>query len=390
MQPARLLGCTLFFVIGAGAQTLLHLASADSLTQEDLSALSTSGRADTLGCTNVRSKPDLGLDLRFRTGFATSIALKRLSPGGGAIKTLVRVTSRDNAERTTFFRFDTPVPDFDSDRGAVEVSGRFAVGPGHYRVDLLNSFGRAYCVDHWEIEAKLRRQFASMPMPIPPGGARGLPRDPFYDAVVPSTRSNDGLMLKVLVNFSPAGSSGALLTENDVRDITAILRAVTAEPRFGRFRVVAFSSDQQRVLIRQPESRSIDFRALGRAVRTLKSGTVTLSQLADPQSSTRFLGALLASEFTGAGSAPDAIVIISPKVALDEEISADALARGLHVHCPVFLLSYNPEPVLNPWQGVLAGAIEKAYRGIEWSVTGPADLSKAILQLRSYLNKPQR
>jgi hypothetical protein len=385
MQIGRFLGCALLFLTGLCGQDRLQLASPAALSRADVAAVSAAGRKDGLSCAVEHTDPELGLDLRFRTGFTASIPLQRLTPGVGEVRTLVRVTPAGNPAGATFFSSRTPVPDFDSTGGQVEVSRQFAVGAGRYRVDLLNAYGDAQCVEHWSLEAKMRRQFAAMPPPIPPGVAQELSPDPFYDSPRPSARSAGGLSVKLLVNFSPAGLDSTLLAEDDIRGILNILHTVAREPRFGRFSVVAFSSDQERVLLRAPASRSIDFRALGGAVRKLRSGTISLSQLADRESSTRFLSRLLTDELTDDSSGPDAVVVISPKVNLDQKLSNRPLAERAHLHCPVFLLSYNPDPLRNPWRGVLARAIVGAYRGVEWTVSKPADLSKAILNLRSQL-----
>jgi hypothetical protein len=102
------------------------------------------------------------------------------------------------------------------------------------------------------------------------------------------------------------------------------------------------------VLQRQAETSKIDFGALGRAVRQLRSGVVTLEQIQDPNSTSRFLESLLAAELRASEPAPDAVVVISPKVSLDQKLSERELTKRTRLQYPVFLLSYNPHPVANP------------------------------------------
>jgi hypothetical protein len=51
----------------------------------------------------------------------------------------------------------------------------------------------------------------------------------------------------------------------------------------------------------------------------------------------------------------------------------------------VFLLSYNPQLIADPWQGGLARAIKTSYRGLEFTIAGPQDLGKALLRMQSKL-----
>jgi hypothetical protein len=164
---------------------------------------------------------------------------------------------------------------------------------------------------------------------------------------------------------------------------------VDRENRFGRFSVVAFSSDQERILERLPAQSSIDFHALGKAVRDLRTGVVSFDQIQDKQSTTRFLEDLLSRELRPDEPATDAIVLISPKLTLEEKIAERALADAGAPRCPVFLLSYNPRPYADPWQGGLARAIKKTYRGLEFTIAGPKDLGKALLGMQSKLAQPR-
>jgi hypothetical protein len=383
MQIARLLGCVLLVILGrAGAQDRMRAVSADSILPTDAAALSNPNPPQTLDCKADIVKPSMGLDLRFRTGFSVAIPMKKLAGDPGTIRILAKVTPAEQPARAIMFAMDMPTPRIDSEGGDVGLAGHYAVGPGRYTVDLLVGYGAPVCVDHFKIEAKLDRAFASIPLPIAPSTAEELPPDPFLDRQR-TTGSSGSMSLKVLVNFTPARLDESLLSDEDLRNITAILHAVAREPRYNRFSVVAFSSDQGRVLLRQPEASHIDFDRLGRAVREMRSGTVSFDQLVDPKSRPRFLQDLLTKELAEGPGATDAVVIISPKVSMDAQISERDLAQSGPRTRPLFLLVYNPQPLVNPWDGVLAKAIRKVYHGIECTVTGPADLSKALMRLRT-------
>jgi hypothetical protein len=252
-------------------------------------------------------------------------------------------------------------------------------------VDLLLTFGDAVCRKQWQVQAKLKRPFSQLQLALPADTTGELPPDPFEDPAQEVTRAPNGKYVKLLVNFSPAGLKSTIMDGEDVRAVIAILRAVSHEPDFGRFSLVAFSSDQERVLHRQPIAPKIDFRTLGRVVRRLRTGVVSIRQMRDPRSTTHFLEKLLAEELYPGQQPPAAVVVISPKVSLDERLSERDLAARGRLRCPVFLLTYNPEPAADPWQGVLARAVKNAYQGLAYTVASPRDLGKAILRLRSEL-----
>ncbi len=142
--------------------------------------------------------------------------------------------------------------------------------------------------------------------------------------------------------------------------------------------------DQERVIYRQPAASGIDFPTLGKAVGGLKFGTVAFDKLRDPDSATSFLETLLTEHLGAQPMAPDAIVIISPKVMLDKNPVRDQMAEAGWVDCPVFYLNYNADPIGNPWRDAI-GTVLKAYRGVEYSISAPKDLGKAVGGMMSLL-----
>jgi hypothetical protein len=124
-------------------------------------------------------------------------------------------------------------------------------------------------------------------------------------------------------------------------------------------------------------------------VRQLSSGVVSLEQIQDPDSTARFLESLLADELSVGEPAPDAVVVISPKVSVEEDISERELRKRTRLQCPVFLLSYNPRPIADPWQGLLGRVVKKVYQGLQYTIAGPRDLGKALDRLESELSGRQ-
>jgi hypothetical protein len=142
--------------------------------------------------------------------------------------------------------------------------------------------------------------------------------------------------------------------------------------------------EEERVMYRQEAAPVIDFPALGNAVAQINSGTVRFGQLRNPDSATTFLTALLAEQLSPRQPAPDAIVIVSPKVMLDDSVPEERLAATGRPPCPVFYLNYNANPRGNPWRDTIGKAL-RFYRALEYSITFPADLGSALADMASRL-----
>lgn len=335
-----------------------------------------SGNRDvrTLPCNVSAVSPQMGFDLRFHTGYTIRLPLEALTGTGNQLHVLLRVAPLPTSGRSFLLRDLISVPAVSAGaRGETEVPGRFAVGPGRYRVDwLLRDRAGRVCSAHWTIEARLRSAYRSVLLPIPPDTAGPAPDDAFREVPPVSRNRQHPLHLKLLVNFSAGDNT--LLDRNKVQAITSILRAVTRQSPFGRFTVVAFSTDQQLVFFRQPESARIDFPALGRAFKQLRFGTVDLAQIRHRDSAATFLARVLAQDLGPQQPSPDAILIISPKVPLAGDPKPASAGRP---PCPVFYMDFNPDPAGYPWPGAMGTAL-KMYGAMQYTISAPRDLGIAM------------
>ena len=71
-----------------------------------------------------------------------------------------------------------------------------------------------------------------------------------------------------MVNFAPQNAQSATLQPLDTNALLSILRSIAREPRIGKFSIVAFNMQEQRVLYRQEDASQIDFPALGKALES--------------------------------------------------------------------------------------------------------------------------
>jgi hypothetical protein len=159
-----------------------------------------------------------------------------------------------------------------------------------------------------------------------------------------------------------------------------MLRRISREPQFGKFSVVAFNLQEQRVLFRQSGADRIDFPALGEAVQGIKPGAVDMKLLAQKHGETDFLTDLIKKE-VGSSDHPDAVIFAGPKAMLDASVPDDEIkpfANG--VNFPVFYVNYNLFPQAIPWKDSISRAV-KLLHGAEFTVTRPRDVWFAVSEM---------
>jgi hypothetical protein len=185
--------------------------------------------------------------------------------------------------------------------------------------------------------------------------------------------------LKVLVNFAPQKATAATLRPLDTSALVSILRSLSRDPRVGKFSVVAFNMQEQRVLYRQDEGEKIDFPALGDAIESLNLGTVDLQRLANKNGDTTFLTGLIQQELKGTEQA-DAVVFAGPKAMLDENVPADSLKEVGELASPIFYMNYNLYPQTVPWTDAIGKAV-RFFKGYEYTITRPRDVWYAVSEM---------
>jgi hypothetical protein len=366
-------------------QARLTLPSGGILLPSDQAVLSDTNNRRDLRCNVSPKKPQIGMDLRFFSGYVLTIPLEEIAGDGGRLRVLSRVTPVAKPQNAILLADRLSVPPLDSNaNGEAEIRGGFMVGPGHYQVDLLIKDDRErVCSAHWDVNAKLENDFESVPLDIASDTVEAIPSDSFSETMPVARDREHALYAKVLVNFSP-GPGQTTLNSKDLNAITHILRGIVREPRFRRFSLVAFSMEEERIFYQQEPAPRIDFPSLGAAVKVVRTGTIQFDHLRVPQSATAFLTRLLSGELGRQQPAPDAIIVVSPKIYLDEDLSRERLAALGFPACPVFYLNYNPSPHRHPWRGVIGKALQ-VYRALDYSITTPKDLGAALRGIASHL-----
>ncbi len=381
--------------IPARSQFLLKPAQAGepvSLMPSDLAILESSDARKDLSCSVIPRKADLGFDLRFHAGYDANIPLNALEGDEQFLTVVFRVYAADDKLHPAYFVQHFRVPLIPDDaKGDATLQGIIDVGEGKYHVDwLMRDRAERVCSSSWDIEAVLAAKDKPITLFIGPNQIAETPAEPFMNEPVvrPPERHSENLNLKLLVNFAPQNQSAAALQRIDTDPLVSILKAIERDPHVGRLSLVAFNMEEGRVLYRQEAAERIDFPALGKALQTMKLGTVKLQQLAQAHGETDFLQGLIEKEVSNAAH-PDAVVFAGPKAMLDADVPQDDLRRIGDIECPVFYLNYNLNPQAVPWKDSISHAI-RVFKGTEYTISRPRDLWFSTTEMVSRILRSKR
>ncbi|MBM3798024.1 MAG: acetyltransferase [Acidobacteria bacterium] len=361
----------------------------------DLAVLEAGDPRKDLPCEVVsEEKAFLGFDLRFHTGYDVTVPLRELAGNENLLTILFRVAPKTKPEHYQYFIQRIRVPEVDEDaKGDAVLQGAFDLGEGEYKVDwLIRDRAERVCSSSWAVQAELPAKDKQIALSIAPQAVEAMRQEQFHEeapvqraTAAQTAAAGDPINIKLLVNFAPQKATAASLRPLDTLALVSILRQLYREPKIGKFSVVAFNLNEQKVIYRQADSDRIHFQDLGESLKQLNPGTVRLTQLAEKHSDTNFLATLIASE-AGRGGRHDALVFAGPKAMLEANIPEDSLRQVGELPFPVFYMNYILNPQATPWRDAIGNAV-KFFKGTEFTISRPRDLWYAVTDMVSRIVK---
>jgi hypothetical protein len=346
------------------------------LFSSDAAVLESQDTRKDLPCTVTPIKPWLGFDMKFHAGYDVVVPLKELGTGENQLTVVFRVVPENARDSAVYLKQHFNVPNLDEGTGGSSLlQGAFDVGEGKYHVDwLIRDRAERVCTFHWDSDAALPPRDKPMTLDIIAGAVTPMDFEPFKpEPPVDRDHTDTPLNVKILLNYAPQDSAASAMQPIDVNALTSIMRSISREPRIGKFTVVAFNMQEQKVIARQEMVSQIDFPALGKSVANLHLGTVDLKHLTQKHSDSEFLSKLIAKEVADGNEGPDAVIFAGPKVVVDDGLQPETLKALGDVKIPVFYMNYNLNPQVNPWRDAIGTAV-KAVKGAEYTISRPRDL----------------
>ncbi|HLJ13138.1 MAG TPA: hypothetical protein VKV15_01475 [Bryobacteraceae bacterium] len=372
----------------ARAQVPLGDGGVVRIFNTDQAVLEAGDPRNDLPCTVTPDKPVLGFDLRFHAGYTVTVPLKDLAGSENLLTILFRVTPANHKDDPLYFTQRVRVPSIeDGAKGDAYLQGTFDVGEGNYHVDwLMRDRAERVCSFYWDADAYLAPKDKQMSLNIAPGVVNQDAGEEFKDEPpIERIQTEPPLNVRMLINFAPQDALSSTLRPSDTAALVSILRSISRDPHIGKFSVVAFNMQEQRVLYRQENADRIDFPALGNALNSLNLGTVNLKVLSQKHGDTDFLADLIKQEIGGPNH-PDALIFAGPKVMLDENVPQDSLKQIGDLQYPVFYMNYNLNPQAVPWKDSISRAV-RFFKGTEFTISRPRDLWYAVSEMVSRIVK---
>ncbi len=341
----------------------------------DLQVLEADAQRTDLPCKVTQRKAELGFDLRFHTGFDVTVPMAELAGTGNLLTIVFQVYPTGNQSKTAYFVQHFEVPAIADDaRGEAFLQGGLDMGEGSYHVDwLMRDRSERFCSSSWDVEAALPAKDKPIPLFMATNQVTETPPEPFINDgfVRPVAKPADRLDIKILVNFAPQTQSSASLVRGDTDALVTILKTLERDPHTAHISLVAFNMTETRIVYRQDATEKIDYPALGKALHSMRLGTVRVQNL-DKNSETDFLESLIQNEM-GTSTHPDAVIFAGPKTMLNADVPQQDLRRIGDIECPVFYLNYNADPRAQPWKDSISHAI-RVFKGTEYTISRPRDL----------------
>ena len=365
-------------------QTVMQSAGGGArLFGTDIAVLEARVPRTDLPCKVTPSKPVLGFDLRFHGGYEVAVPMRELAGSDDLLTIVFRVAEAGG--EPVYFSQRIRVPSIDDQaKGDAFMQGTFDLGEGTYQVDwLMRNRSELVCSFYWESEAVLPSRDKDLKMAIASGAIEATEPEPFREESPIDREERHPLNVKVLVNFAPQNERASTLQPIDTGALISILRRIAREPRIGRFSVVAFNIQEQRIFYRQDTGDQIDFPSLGDALGSIRLGTVDLKRLGRKHSDTEFLEDLIVREMASDGR-PDALIFAGPKVMLAQQVSQEALKEIGRVEYPIFYMNYNFNPQTNPWRDAIGNAV-RFFKGQEYTISRPRDLWFAWSEIMGHI-----
>ena len=360
----------------------IQMANGPRLVNTDIAVLEADEIRKDLPCSITPSKPALGFDLKFHSGYDVTVPLRELAGSENVLTVLFRVTPENHKDEPAYFSQKIRVPSLEEDaRGDAYLQGFFDLGEGAYHVDLLmRDRAERVCSTFWDHEATLTGKDKSISMVLAPGSVTQANGEDFQNEPSVPHSTDAPVSIKLLVNFAPQNPHSNALRQADTAALVSILRSLSRHPNISKVSLTAFNMQEQRIIYRQEGADKIDFPALGKAVNAVSLGTVTIKQLSQKHGEADFLAELIRNELGSSGERPDAVVFAGPKVMLDSNPSKDAITPASEIQFPVFYMNYNLNPQAVPWQDAIGRAV-KLFHGTEYTITRPRELWNSVSEM---------
>jgi hypothetical protein len=372
----RPLAIALLLASTGAAQVMLDPSRARSATK----AFERQAHEKPLRCEVTPIKPALNFGFRFQAGYVVHVPLDQYSGAGHGWAILTRVTPEGGGRQPAYLVDRVSLPPIPKTKVEVEVGGGYLLGEGSYNVEwaLFDDADRV-CRSSWRVDARLGRNERQLSLSVPRDTVaeftlRGRSdRMSGADDVAP-------IRLTVLLDAAPLIPFRTRLRASDRVVLLGVLSSLLERLPARSVRLVIFSLDQQKTLLRQDAFAPNALGQVAQALNGLELGRVDYHLLQNPHGHVDFLAGLINQELR-AETPADEVVILGPETRYGDKVPQTALAEPRGAVPQFFNLqfrTYTRDVPSFPDSISLATA---KLKGKTIVIRTPADFAKAIEQI---------
>ena len=267
----------------------------------------------TMKCAFQAVPPALNFSLQYETGYTLQFPKGEFSSTGHGLDVALKVSSLTDALAPAFLANHVDLPDRAYAGNYVEVSGRFLMETGSYKIESLatDDSGRV-CRGEWKVEVK-----SAVP--------------------VPKVSSAGGVT--IFLDASPMNAQMVTLQPADVDMLRGTLLSLIRKFSTPSLRVVVFNAELEKELLRLDPFNAGGFRLLSGTLSSLQLATVDYKSASQRVGPAAFLTALLEREMA---DRRQYAIFLGPQVRAHQTFARNAFADHIQSFPTSFYLEYHP------------------------------------------------
>jgi hypothetical protein len=356
----------------------------DVAESEKVARLLASGHSpDLLHCSIEPRQPALDFALRIDVGYIVTCPLAKFGGRESRVFIFARVTPEGGKPVMLYESYRLPAVAATTKPGQmkqnVQASGGFAVGEGHYQVEVLVLCQETGWTSRksWRVGVARSKHQGAAQVALPPGSVLPIGVRPWP---IKMDTSGRGLRLTVLLDAAPLNPHSTALHAWDRTFLLGSLSSLLKQIPCASVRFRAFNLDQQRELFRQDQLDDAGFIRLADSLRTLELGVVSYRVLQQHEGWLDMLLDYANGELTAADPS-DAVVFLGPRTRYFAAVPREKLRARETPNPHFYYFEYSPPFVRGNRFPDTVSTLTKRLDGTVYEIFSPSDLALSIQRM---------
>jgi hypothetical protein len=294
--------------------------------------------AQTMKCEFQPTKPFLNFGLVEETGYVVRFPRGQFDGHDSKVEVALRLTSLSESRPSSFVSNLVTIPTTSDANQYVQVSARFAIDPGSYKVEALaTDYAGRVCRGDWNLDVARR--------------------------TLGATRVNDfrPSRITIFLNAAPLNLRNTTLQPPDVVMLAGTVMSLVRRFDGASFRLVVFSLYSEKEALRFGSFARSDLGQLTDGVRSIQLGTIDYGSLKGNVGPAKFLGHLVEKELAEPEKS-DVIVFLGPVSRTRDVVPKKDVLPATGSSSAFYYLEYRPPQGLADWASLPSPSAPPAQR----------------------------